>query len=519
MEQAASRVVVRNSLFSVGNLVITTLVFLGITPFALRVLGSTQFGIWALAGVLTTYMRLSDFGLARALIKFIAELDAQHDRDTINGVVSSALIIVCAWGVLTWVIFLVVREFVVTDLFRIPVALHDDAVFVFVGVVSIALLDLISGMFNGILDGLQRMEITNTVDAVARVVSAVGVVFVLNQGWGLRGLVLKNAVIAIATLLVSCYLAHRALPSLRVRPWFCRRQTAREIFRFSANLQVVNLIVLVIDPLNKTMISNFVGLNFVTYYEVASRVVSQLISIFQALASSIYPAVSALQARRGPSAVAWLYLRATRYLTLLVLPLFTVVVIIARPFLQLWLGDGYEPSVLTLQILTAAWFVSMLATPAYLIAQGIGHPRLSTASSVVSGFVSLVVSFLGISMVGYFGLVVGNAVGLVLGSVIMFILIHRVLIVSARDILQAILSRAWLLNLLLAALTIGLLRWSILANLPAVLALVAGYTAFYVIGIVASGGLDQEDQRLLRQVIPARLWQRFLGPGETLCGK
>jgi len=512
MEQAALRVVIRNSLFSVGRLVVTTLVFFGITPFTLQVLGPTQFGIWALASVLTTYARLGDFGMARTLIKFVAELDARHDLDAVNGLVSSALIIFCAWGALIWAAFLVVREFMVTDLFRIPSALHDDAMFVFIGVVSIALLDLISGMFNGILDGLQRMEITNTVGAVSRMVSAAGVVFVLNQGWGLRGLVLKNAVVAIATLLVSCYLAHRVLPSLRVRPWFFRRQTAREIFRFSANFQVVNLIVLVIDPLNKTLISNFVGLHFVTYYEIASRVISQVISLFQALAASIYPAVSALQARRGLLAVAWLYLRATRYLTLSALPVFTVVIIMARPFIRLWLGEGYEPSVLTLQILTAAWLVSMMATPAYFIAQGIGRPELSTASSVVTGLISLTVGFLAIGTVGYVGLVVGNALGLMLGSVLMLVLLHRVIVVPAREVLQAIMNRAWLLNLLLAGLTIGLLRQVTLTSLSTVLTLIGGYVAFYMIGMLISGGLDEEDHRLLRQVMPAQLWQRFLGP-------
>ena len=513
MSHRMSRTITRNALFSAARFIIVSLIVFVVTPYALHKLGSARFAVWALTGVLTTYTRLGDFGMARALIKFVSELDARHDLDAINGTVSSALLIFCAWGLLGWAAFLAVREFVVTDLFRIPAALHDDAMFVFVGVVSIALLDLISGMFNGILDGLQRMEITNTVGAVARVVSAVGVFFVLNQGWGLQGLVLKNAVVAMATLLVSCYLAHRVLPGLRVRPRFFRRQRAREIFGFSANFQVVNLVVLFIDPLNKTLISNFVGLNFVTYYDIASRVISQLISLFQALVSSIYPAVSALQVRRGPSAVTWLYLRSTRYLTLSALPVFTVVIILARPFLRLWLGDGYEVSAATLQILSAGWLVSIMATPAYFIAQGIGRPELSTTSSIATGLVSLTVSFLAIGSVGYFGLVVGNALGIVLGSVLMFILLRRVVDASAGEVLQAILSRAWFTNMLLAGLTIWLLRWIMLTGLPAVLAMAIGYVAFYAIGVVMSGGLDEEDHRLLRQIVPTRLGQRFLGPG------
>jgi O-antigen/teichoic acid export membrane protein len=513
MEQNASRVVVRNSLFSAGRLLVTTLVVFWVTPFALQVLGPVQFGIWALTGVLTTYTSLGDFGMSRALIKFVAELDARDEIGKINRMVSSALVIFSAWALLGWAVFIAAREFIVINLFRIPATLHDDAMFVFVGVVSIALLDLISGMFSSILDGLQRMEITNTMNAIARVMSALGVFFVLNQGWGLRGLVVKNAVVSMAMLLASTHLAHRVLPGLRVRPWLFSKQTAREIFGFSVNIQVVNLVVLIIDPLNKTLVSNFVGLQYVTYYDIASRIISQLISLFQALASSIYPAVSALQVRRGPSAVTWLYLRATRYLTLLALPVFTAVIILARPFLQLWLGDGYEPSVLTLQVLTAGWLVSMMATPGYFIAQGIGRPELSTTSSVVAGLVSLLIGFLAISTVGYFGLVVGNALGIAAGSVLMFILLRRAVAASAREVLQAILNRAWLINVLLAASTIWLLQWAAPASLLAVLAIGAGYAALYGVGFTGSGGLDSDDHRLLRQLAVALLEQRFLKPG------
>lgn len=502
MRQHVSQKIAKNSISNTARFIFVTLVIVIITPYTLHKLGSMQFGVWALTGVLYTYAQLSDFGISQALIKFVAELDAKKEIQRINEMISTALALYLLLGAFGVLLFLLLREILVIRLFHIPMEFRDEARFVFTGAILVSIMNLIFSVFESILKGLQRMELTSTVTAVTQILSALGVFIMLESGYGLKGLILKNAVIAILLGVASLYLARRVFPSLRLTPALFRMQRAKEILRFGANIQAVNMVVLLLDPFNKILLSNFLSLNFVTYYEVASRIISQVISFFQALADSIYPAVAEIQATRDEKAVSQLHLRSIRYLTLFSLPVFTLVVMLAHPFIRVWLGAGYETSASTLQILAIAWFVSMLVTPAYLIARGIGSPHLSMYSSLATGMLSVFLSVLLITTIGYYGAVLGNALSIILGSILMFFLFHRVVKVSFMEVWRAILTRALVINLFLATLTYFALMWTKSFNLLELGVLAMGYLAFYGGAVVMVGYFDADDKRLISQLLP-----------------
>jgi len=500
-----SQKIAKNSIFSAIRFILVTFVIFIITPYVLHKLGSMKFGIWALTGVLTTYARLGDFGMARALVKFVAEFDAKKDTNTINETVNTAMGLYIFFAGVGCLIFLLLREAIVVNLFHIPVELREEALFVFTGTILISAIDLISSTFDSVLNGLQRMDLTNTVFAFARVSSAIGAFIVLQNGYGLKGLTIKNGIIVLLVAASNFCLTRRVFPNLKLGLSFLRLQRAREILRFSANIQIVNFVVLCIEPLNKTLLSHFLSLGFVTYYEVASRILSQIISFFQALAIPIYPAVSEIEVTRGKDAVSNLYFRSMRYLTLLSLPIFTGVIILAPYLIQLWLGTGYEVSALTLQMLASAWFVSMLATPAYLIAQGIGFPHLSMYSSVVTGALSLFLSVPLLSMIGYYGIIIGNSTSIIVGSVLMLFLFRYVLRGSLERMIQAIFTRALFINLILAVSMYFATRQIKPLNFLTLMVFVICYVVFYVVAIVAIGYLDTDDKQLISQLLPARV--------------
>jgi len=502
MRQHISQKIARNSISNIARFTLVTLAVVIITPYTLHKLGSIQFGIWALSGVLNTYAQLSDFGMSQALIKFVAELDAREETQRINEMISTALALYFLLGGLSILLFLLFRETLVSHLFHIPTELRSEAKFVFTGAILVSIMNLVFSVSTSLLKGLQRMGLTNTVIAVTQILSTLGVFIVLESGYGLKGLILKNAFIAILLGIANLCLARRIFPALRFTPALFRVQRAKEILRFGANIQAVNIVVLMLNPFNKTLLSNFLSLNFVTYYEVASRIISQVISFFQALADSIYPAVAEIQATRDEEAISQLHLRSIRYLTLFSLPVFTLVVILAHPFIHVWLGAEYEISASTLQILAVAWFVSMLATPAYLIARGLGSPHLSMYSSLATGVLSASLSILLITIIGYYGIVLGNALSIILGSILMFLLIHRVVRVSLKEVLGTILTRAFVINLFLAMLTYFPLIWIKPFNLLELGVLAIGYLALYGGAVVMSGYFDADDRRLIRQLLP-----------------
>ena len=503
------RKVARNSGFSaVGFMVVAGLVFV-VTPYALRKLGSERFAIWALGGVVNAYAQLADFGISRALVKYVAEYEARRDFVKLNAVVNTGLMLYVGLALTGGVALLALRGVFIGPLFDIPPELQAEAWFVFTGLILISVWNLLFGTFESLLNGMQRLDLTQTLSTVMQALSAVGVFIALETGYGLRGLVFKNAFIAGVSGLVYLYLARRTFADLHFNWRLFDAVRARELLRFGSNIQVVNIVVLLLEPLNKTLLSRFLSLSFVTYYEIATRIISQVVGLFQALALAIFPAAAEVDANRGRAAVTQMCGRATRYMAILALPVFSLLILLGESFIRAWVGPDYQVAAVTLQLLAVARFVSVLGMPAYFIVQGIGQPRLSATASIYTGISGLLLSAGMLMAFGYYGLVIGNALAMASGSLLMLFLFHRVTRASRRALFESLPGRATITNLVFAGLSALILTHLRPASLPVLGLWAVVYLALYGFGLFLVGAFDAEDRRVFQYLMPG-LWADLL---------
>jgi len=486
--------ILRNTFSSVGRFALLALLALLVTPYALHKLGPLQFGVWALTGVFTTIIRLADFGLTRALVKFVAEWEAQGQSTRINESVSTVLFLLIVLGLLVCLLCLGLQGWLIERLFRLPEALWPEARFVFTTIIAVATLELILGVFQALLDGLQRMDINNGLAMLDQSLGALGTVIMLWVGYGLRGLAVKSLFIAVFSWALYLLIVRRLQPDLVIHPSYFRREQARTLFDFGMNFQIVNLVGLLMEPLNKTLLSRFLSLEFVTYYEIANRLLSPLISLFQALAQALYPAASELGATQRREVMANLHWHAVRYMTFAAWPIYGLVILLAEPLITLWIGPGYTASATALQLLAAAWLVSALATPAYFIAQGIGKPHLSTFASVTTGAGSAIGSLALVTVIGFYGLIAANALAVAGGAILMLYIFRRAVAVPGSEVLHAILTRALSWSSILTLGTALLLHFYQPPNLWVLVLIGFGYLILYGVGTWHLGFFDTADQ-------------------------
>ena len=91
---------VSNYLGQVVNLAVWFL----LTPFLVRKLGATQYGLWVLVASFIAYGSLLDFGVGDAIVKYVAEFRARGDDDSASRLVATSLWLYCALGLLVFVI-------------------------------------------------------------------------------------------------------------------------------------------------------------------------------------------------------------------------------------------------------------------------------------------------------------------------------------------------------------------------------------------------------------------------------
>ncbi len=81
------------------NLAISIIIGLFYTPFLLRMLGSSEYGLYSLATALISYLSLLDLGFGNALVRYNAKIRAEGEKDaSLNGlflIIYSCVAVIC----------------------------------------------------------------------------------------------------------------------------------------------------------------------------------------------------------------------------------------------------------------------------------------------------------------------------------------------------------------------------------------------------------------------------------------
>lgn len=466
--------VARNALSGGGRHVISAILALAVTPYALGVLGPDRFGVWVLAGTVLLTVRTFDLGLERALVRAVARSDGAGRRADARPALIIGRGLLVAAAIVFAAIIAAAHGPIVGRLLEIPDVLRPEAVYAIVGTAAVAVVEAWFRPLSAALDGVGRMDRSRGIDALQRILSSVGVVIVLGLGFGLRGLVWKN----VATALFAGVLYARALrgiaPELRGRASLGvggeagrdsrsidvpagtdPRAVARELLGFGGHVQAVGMSALAYDVWIKVILGRVAGLGAVALYEIGARVVVLVAGTLQAAAEAIFPEASARAATSGSqaatsgsqgatlgtqaamlgthattlgaqaaaasrSAAAALHARAGRAIGWLAMPAFGLLFVLALPFATAWLGPDHAEVGGVIRVLCVGWAVAILSAPTYLIAQASGRAADGTAAAAVTAIVAMA---LGAALVGRFGALGAAAavsIGLSTGSLLMW---------------------------------------------------------------------------------------------------
>jgi O-antigen/teichoic acid export membrane protein len=274
------------------------------------------------------------------------------------------------------------------------------------------------------------------------------------------------------------------------------RERAMAIVPTAGWLLVVELSNLAMYASSRVVLGAYRSPGAVGQFEGPVRAHNLLYAFGGALAVPVVPTASRYAAAGERERLRELAVRGTRYTLALFVPVCVVLMVLAEPLLEVWLGDRYGDGGAALAILVSYWLLygGLIVTPGFLVGAG-------RAPQVGRVFASAAVLNLGLALVltPELGLE-GPALATAIPFVLAFPLLVRVGLEASGALLGELARRAWLpayvLGALLAAALVGVRLAFEPDTLPAVVGLAAGgviayWAAFY--GLV----LDRSERRLL----------------------
>lgn len=207
---------------------------------------------------------------------------------------------------------------------------------------------------------------------IANFAVSVPLAFLLRNEWAIvLGLLASDL-----TVLLLSYVCHPYRPRLRLN-----YIAFKELFVYGKWILLSAIVVFFSKQGDKIFVTKLLGGASLGIYMIAWRFANIPELLTKPLPNSLFPAFVRFQ--DNPSAMKAKYLEAVRVITVFTIPLAFGIIILAKPFIQIFLGEQWIAAVLPLQILTAAASINMFVVMSRSLFNAMGKTVFNFKVNVV----------------------------------------------------------------------------------------------------------------------------------------
>ena len=386
-----------------------------VLPFNVAHLGASAYGLWMLTASVTTYFSVLDLGYSGALVKFVAQYRARRDFRALNEILSTTFSVFATFGVVTYLVAIGIAMFM-GRLFQLsPDQVHVGRIVLLIISLNVAAGTAFS-VFGGVINGFQRYDLNNVVGTVSSVLTAVVNVAVLAAGYGLVELVAATTVVRLLTYLVYRANAYRVFPALQLRLSSFRRDRLREVTSFSVYMLLIDWANKMNYSVDALVIGAFLSTSAVAVWTVGQRLAEVTQRLTNQLNDVLFPTVVDNDAGARIERLKAIFIQGTRLSLATVVPMGGAMMLMAGPLVQAWVGVGFAPSAVILQLLTLSVIVRVGNATAGTVLKGAGKHRLVAFTNVAAAVVNLALSIAFVKAFGLPGVALGTLIPICIAS-------------------------------------------------------------------------------------------------------
>jgi O-antigen/teichoic acid export membrane protein len=479
-----------------------------LSPFIVRHLGNSAYGVWVLLVSMTGYLGFLDLGIRGAVTRYVAKFHSEKDHEKSSRTVSSASGLFLGAGAVAVVASAVFAAFAVPHFKIPPPYIKASQVVVLLAGLNIAA-SLISGVFGGVIVGLQRFDLLSAIAIGGVGLRAIAIFFSLRNGKGLVTLALIQLGGTLCELLLGFALARKLYPELRIGIANVRRDHVALIFSFGFYAFLLHLSNYFIFFTDALVIGAFLPVSMVTFFAIGGNLANYGRDLVGGFSRTMTPLASKLEVEAGREGLQRGISKQARFCALAMWPIFLTLIIRGSSFIGLWMGPSYsELSGHVLWILSVPWLFGAGASVVAAGMLGIGQHKRVVPFALAEGLGNLVLSIALVKSMGILGVAWGTAIPNLAISIFFWPwYIRRTLGIPIRDYAYSLWLRPAMAMLPFVLCTLAANRWWQASNLLFFFAQVAAVFPSALLGVWYLG-LQPEERHTL-----GGLLSRYLRPG------
>lgn len=399
------------------SIVLNMMVGLMYTPYMLRMLGQSEYGLYSLAASIVAYLTVLDLGFGNAIVRYTAKFRAEGKERKQQEMFGMFFLLYIGIGLIAIVAgaFLALNVERVFSVNMTAAEVSRTRIMLWLMTFNLAFTFPMS-IWGSIMTAYECFVFQRLVSIVRSVLNPVVMVLLLVIGYKAVAMVVVTTLFNVVTLLINFYYCRYKI-HIKVCFGHFNPIFLKEVVTYSFWIFLNAIMDRIYWSTGQFVLGIYRGTVAVAIYSVAVQLTQMFMMFSTAISGVFLPKITAMVARGGSEhEVSGLFIRTGRIQYIVMSFILSSFIVFGRPFIELWAGNAYKEAYYIALLFFFVLLIPLIQNLGITILQARNQMRFRSVCYVVIAVCSLAFSIYGAQKWGAMGCAYATAGALFLGQ-------------------------------------------------------------------------------------------------------
>ncbi len=398
-------------------IILQTLLGLLYTPYMLRIMGQSEYGLYSLVSSVIAYLTVLDLGFGNAIVRYTAKFRAEGKIKKQYEMFGTFLILYSIIGCIAFIIGSGLY-FNINTMFSDTMTLKElerARIMMLIMVFNIAFTFPMS-IFGSIMTAYERFVFPKVVNIIRIILNTTIMIALLELGYRALAMVVLATVFNVITLFINlCYCFYK----LKIKILFGKFQWGflKEVTLYSFWIFLNALMDRIYWSTGQFVLGTVSGTTAIAVYSVAIQLEHLYMQFSTALSSVLLPKVTSMVVRNnGSSEISNLFIRVGRIQNIIMVFILCGFIVFGKQFIILWAGREYSDAYQMTLCFFIAMYIPLIQNLGITILQARNQMKFRSMLCICMALFSLITQFILAKSWGGIGCAIAVSGALLLGQ-------------------------------------------------------------------------------------------------------
>lgn len=407
---------------------LNTVVGLLYTPYMLRMMGQSEYGLYSLVASVIAYLTVLDLGFGNAIVRYTAKFRAEKKTEEQYEMFGMFFLLYLVIGIIAFGIGLGLY-------FNVGTLFGNTMTAVELGRARIMMLLLVANLaftfpmsiWGSIIQAYEDFVFQKSLNIIRIILNTAVMICLLHFGYKAVAMVVVQTIFNVLTLVVNFIYCRR---KLNIHIYFRFKHFhwgfLKEVAIYSFWIFLNAIMDRVYWSTGQFVLGAMVGTAAVAVFAIAIQLEGMYMQFSTAISSVFLPKVTAMVAtNRSRKEISDLFIRTGRIQYIVLAYILSGFIIFGRQFIELWAGAGYSDAYITSLLFFIPLTVPLIQNLGITILQARNEMKFRSVLYIIIALVSLAMQIVLTRFFGGIGCAMGVSGALVVGQILIMNVYYR----------------------------------------------------------------------------------------------